>query len=64
MWRTFFKRFGARVVMTVDFDGTIRYSFAKQTPLGLSAKKIFGEILLNDDGTVSGQSYINKWVEL
>lgn len=49
--------------MTVDFDGEVRYCFAKETPLGLVASKIDGKILLNSDGTVS-DSYVKKWVEI
>jgi hypothetical protein len=63
MWRKFLKIFGKRVVMTVDFDGEVRYCFAKETPLGLVASKIDGKILLNSDGTVS-DSYVKKWVEI
>jgi len=63
MWRCFFKRFGAIVVCTEDFDGEIRYRFARRTPLGLRCNALtFGlKVLLNEDGTTSGSCYVVKW---
>ena len=63
MWRTFFKRFGARVVMTIYFDGEVNFSFAKMTPLGLITNKIYGKMLLLEDGTTSCD-YVESWVEI
>jgi hypothetical protein len=62
MWRTWFKPLGARVTMTMDFDGDIRFRFAKFTKHGVIVSKITGKILLPLDG--SGAAYIRKWIEL
>jgi hypothetical protein len=62
MWRTLFKPFGARVIVTVDYDGSIRYRFAKFTKEGVICEKIFGKVILPLDG--SGCTYIVKWFEI
>lgn len=60
MWRKHFKRFGATVVLTVDFDGAIRFRFAKKVGEHLTCRGLFSEALLYSDGTVS-LDYIKRW---
>jgi hypothetical protein len=62
MWRTWFKPLGARVIMTEDIDGEIRFRFGKFTKHGVIVNKIIGKVLLPLDG--SGAAYIRKWIEL
>ncbi len=63
MWRKIFKLFGFKVVVTCDFDGEVRYRFAKSTPFGMRACAILPawELILNEDGTCSGKDYVKKW---
>jgi hypothetical protein len=61
MWRLFFKRFGAKIVVTSDFDGEMRWRFAFRDPRGgYMSKSILGWVHLNDDGTCH-HSYVTKW---
>ncbi len=63
-WRKLFKIFGARVAVTRDFDGDIRYRFIYKDPFGgLRCRKVYGFIHLNDDGTCSN-GYVEKWKEI
>jgi len=63
MWRKLFKTFGAIVVITEDFDGEVRYRFAKLTPFGrLTCKAYLRIVTLNKDGTCSGVSYVKHWM--
>jgi len=67
MWRKLFKVFGAKVVETTDYAfgvcGDKRYRFARTVDGKMYCSGILGgnEILLNDDGTCSGLSYVNSW---
>ena len=65
MWRKFFKRFGAIVVATEDFDGEVRYRFAKISPVSgtLRCRGVcMYWAVLNDDGTCSGSArYVARW---
>ncbi|NYV67618.1 hypothetical protein HYI36_20270 [Bacillus sp. Gen3] len=62
MWRKLFKPFGARVVVTVDFDGEVRYRFATFTPDGVIVRGIGIRRILKLNG--SGSGYISKWYEI
>jgi len=60
---------GRTAVALRDFDGEITYSYAYRTPFGeLVCKRHFGlgdpDCVLNEDGTVSGASYVKRWVAL
>lgn len=63
MWRRLFKIFGCCIIMTVDWDGEVRFRFLKQMSTGqLMCRKISGWILLNEDGSVSSpNSYVKYW---
>ena len=64
MWRKLFKRFGARVVVTTDHDGEMRWRFAFKNPRGgYRARSICGWVDLNEDGTcnTAGNSYVERW---
>jgi hypothetical protein len=64
MWRRWFKIFGVHVVMTEDYDGEIRFRFAKTVADGMITSKIYGKIFLKPDGTVRGSSYVKRWTEI
>lgn len=66
MWRKLFKIFGARVVATQDFDGAIRYRFIKKTPFGIRCNSMLRDcsVILNEDGSCSGKSYVHYWKEI
>jgi len=65
MWRVLFKVFGARVVMTADIDGEIRYRFAIMTPFGLMCRSIMNrDVICNEDGSTSGCGYVSRWREV
>ena len=64
MWRKLFKPFGARVVVTTDHDGEMRWRFAFKDPRGgYRCRAISGWVRLLDDGTVKtlGHSYVVEW---
>lgn len=56
---------GLRVVCLCDFDGTRTVSFERKFPDGASYAYRFFMIgcvvILNDDGTTSGRSYVKTW---
>lgn len=65
MWRKIFKIFGARVVMTIDMDGEIRFRFATETPAGLTCRSIYERnVICNADGSTSGCGYVRRWYEV
>lgn len=66
MWRKLFKIFGARVVVTVDFDGEIRYRFAQFTSGGIVVTQIANKVMLPLDGkcTLKPGVYIKEWYEI
>lgn len=59
MWRIIFKKIFP-VVMTIDQDGTVRFSFAHNINGEYYCKIYTRWIKLNHDGTVS-KSWIVKW---
>ena len=65
MWRKLFKFTGRMVVRTEDSDGENRYRFAWYSPFGtLVCRKIWGKIVLLEDGTVKQPSYVKRWIRV
>lgn len=58
---------GQKVVYLMDYDGYITKTVAKKTPFGYVAKRLWPfnirNVLLLDDGTVAGLSYVKYWKE-
>ena len=64
MWRKLFKVFGAKVVVTTDYDGEMRWRFAFKDPRGgYRARAIIGWVVLNEDGTCTTEAhlYVKRW---
>ena len=67
MWRKLFKIFGAKVVVTTDFDGETRWRFVFKDSKGdYRVRGIACWVRLLEDGTVErwphgGSHYVRKW---
>ena len=64
------KLFGSQIVALKDMHGKIRFSIKKKDPFGVYWAYVYpmtkvGHVILNEDGTCSGESsYIKKWIDV
>jgi len=62
LWAFFTRQ---KIVYLMDIDGSVTKTVAKKTPFGYVAKRMWPfnilNVLLLDDGTVEGGSYVKCW---